>query len=506
MSKFPVAVKPTQGGDRFTVEVSSDSSISEFKEEVNKARQVPVAEQRIIYKGQVLKDERTVGSYGIEKEHVVHMVRSRPQSQTTGSSPSPQQATSQSAAPPAQGINAAGLEGLGQPQQAQGMQQMMQQMMNNPMMQNMLNNPEMMRNIMQSNPQVQQLMDQNPELAHIFNNPQMLRESLQMANNPSLMREQMRNMDRAMSNIESHPEGFNALRRMYENVQAPLMDATTGRGAGGNGPEGNPFASLFQQGGTAGAAQPATGTSDRSAPNTQAPSTTEGAAATEPNTAPLPNPWAPNQPGAAGGAGGGAPPGLAGLGGMGLPGMGGPGGMGAMGGGNMDMGAAFQMMQQPEYQQAMEQMLQSPGMLDTIAQMNPQLRGVLDNPQARAMLSDPERLRQMMNPANLQAMQQLHRSGMLPGLGLGGAPGQGAGQGQMPDLNALMEGMGGLGGGGGFGMPQAPAPPADPEAAYANQLQQLQDMGFFDRQENLQALTATGGNVNAAVERLLSSV
>ncbi len=34
----------------------------------------------------------------------------------------------------------------------------------------------------------------------------------------------------------------------------------------------------------------------------------------------------------------------------------------------------------------------------------------------------------------------------------------------------------------------------------------LQDMGFFDRQENIQALTATGGNVNAAVERLLSSV
>ena len=64
MSKFPVAVKPTQGGDRFTIEVSSESNISEFKEEVNKVRQVPVAEQRIIYKGQVLKDERTVGSYG----------------------------------------------------------------------------------------------------------------------------------------------------------------------------------------------------------------------------------------------------------------------------------------------------------------------------------------------------------------------------------------------------------------------------------------------------------
>ncbi len=36
------------------------------------------------------------------------------------------------------------------------------------------------------------------------------------------MREAMRNNDRAFSNIESHPEGFNMLRRMYENVQVPL--------------------------------------------------------------------------------------------------------------------------------------------------------------------------------------------------------------------------------------------------------------------------------------------
>ena len=67
---------------------------------------------------------------------------------------------------------------------------------------------------------VVQLMNSNPEMAHILNNPQLLRESLALATNPSLMREQMRHSDRAMSNLESHPEGFNALRRMYENVQA----------------------------------------------------------------------------------------------------------------------------------------------------------------------------------------------------------------------------------------------------------------------------------------------
>ena len=38
-----------------------------------------------------------------------------------------------------------------------------------------------------------------------------------------LMREQMRSNDRALSNIESHPEGYNHLRRLYENVQVASL-------------------------------------------------------------------------------------------------------------------------------------------------------------------------------------------------------------------------------------------------------------------------------------------
>ena len=60
------------------------------------------------------------------------------------------------------------------------------------------------------------------------------------------------------------------------------------------------------------------------------------------------------------------------------------------------------------------------------------------------------------------------------------------------------------GGGMGLGAGLAPPPPANPEAAYASQLAQLRDMGFYDAQENLRALIATQGNVNAAVERLLA--
>jgi ubiquilin len=57
------------------------------------------------------------------------------------------------------------------------------------------------------------MMQANPEVAQMFNDPALLRQSLEMARNPRLMNEMMRNSDRQLSNIEAHPEGFNALQR-----------------------------------------------------------------------------------------------------------------------------------------------------------------------------------------------------------------------------------------------------------------------------------------------------
>ena len=39
---------------------------------------------------------------------------------------------------------------------------------------------------------------------------------------------------------------------------------------------------------------------------------------------------------------------------------------------------------------------------------------------------------------------------------------------------------------------------------FSSQLQQLEAMGFVNREQNLQALALTGGNVEAAVDRILS--
>jgi ubiquilin len=71
-------------------------------------------------------------------------------------------------------------------------------------------------------------------------------------------------------------------------------------------------------------------------------------------------------------------------------------------------------------------------------------------------------------------------------------------------LDTLMGMLSGLGAGGGIGVPNTSNVP--PEELYATQLTQLREMGFIDTAENIQALVATAGNVNAAVERLLGNL
>lgn len=79
-------------------------------------------------------------------------------------------------------------------------------------------------------------------------------------------------------------------------------------------------------------------------------------------------------------SGGGLPGGFGGLGGMGA--LGGLEGMGGMGG--MDFARLSEAMQQPGMQEAMRGLMSSPGVIDSIASMNPQMRQMLDaNPQLR---------------------------------------------------------------------------------------------------------------------------
>ncbi|KAK5945857.1 hypothetical protein PMZ80_003065 [Knufia obscura] len=109
---------------------------------------------------------------------------------------------------------------------------------------------------------------------------------------------------------------------------------------------------------------------------------------------------------------------------------------------------------------------------------NPMFGNMMNNPMVQQMMNNPEAMR--------QAMQ------MVMGGGGGGDGGMG-GMGGMDPFAAL--------GGGGFGQPADNRPP---EERFATQLRQLNEMGFFNYDQNIQALSRSGGDVNGALEWLFS--
>ncbi|PSS29956.1 Ubiquitin domain-containing protein [Actinidia chinensis var. chinensis] len=526
----PVHIR-CSNGSKFSVQISLDSAVGSFKSVLAENSDIPADQQRLIYKGRILKDDQTLESYGLEADHTVHLVRGfAPTAPVTtagaintgvpNSTPSGMTSVGSdegalggtglgSSLFPGLGFNGLGssngLFGAGLPEFEQVQQQLtenpnlMRELMNMPLVQNLMNNPDIMRNMIMNNPQMREIIDRNPELGHILNDPSTLRQSLEAARNPELMREMMRNTDRAMSNIESSPEGFNMLRRMYENVQEPFLNATTAAGDTGNNLGSNPFAALL---GTQGGGQ----SRDLSTnPSSTGSETTTNSPA--PNTNPLPNPWAS---GGAGGAqtnsttrsnpGGDARlPTLGGLSGFGLP---------DVFGSTQDNASFSQFMQNPAVSQMMQSLLSNPQYMNQILGLNPQLRNVMDsNSQLREMMQNPEFLRQLTSPETMQQILTLQGTllsqiGQQPstreaGQGVGGTGTDGMG------LEMLMNMFGGLR----TGLPVAPTiSNVPPEELYATQLSQLQEMGFFDTRENIQALIATAGNVHAAVERLLGNL
>uniref|UniRef100_A0ACD5TMS4 Uncharacterized protein n=1 Tax=Avena sativa TaxID=4498 RepID=A0ACD5TMS4_AVESA len=535
-------------GTKFTVQADLGSTVGAFKEVVTGSSDVPAPQQRLIYKGRILKDEQTLESYGVETDHTIHLVRGVAQAAASAApaAASPRASTTPTSGPagglgglfpglgatgPASG-RPAGLFGAGLPELDQMQQQLsqnpnlMRDIMNMPMMQNLMNNPDLIRNMIMNNPQMRDIIDRNPDLAHVLNDPSVLRQTLEAARNPEIMREMMRNTDRAMSNIESSPEGFNMLRRMYETVQEPFLNATTMGGGGEGTPASNPFAALI---GNQGPNQP--GSPATNAPSTGPESTT---GTPVPNTNPLPNPWNTNagaahaatRSGPAGNTRNAATGGLGGLGSVDLSsllgglggnaGTGAPGGLGGPGsadlssllGGPPDASHLSQMLQNPAIMQMMQNIMSDPQSMNQILNMNPNARNLMEsNTQLRDMFQNPEFLRQMTSPEALQQSLSFQQT-LSSQLGQhqpsqdGSLGGNGTGTRGNVGLDTLMGMLSGLGAGGGLGVPASNVPP---EELYATQLGQLQEMGFFDTAENIRALMATSGNVHAAVERLLGN-
>ncbi|XP_055439979.1 ubiquilin-4 isoform X4 [Bubalus kerabau] len=463
----PIRVTVKTPKDKEEIVICDRASVKEFKEEISRRFKAQQDQLVLIFAGKILKDGDTLNQHGIKDGLTVHLVIKTPQkvqdpATATASSPStpdPASAPSTTPASPATsaqpstsgsatsdtgsgsrrgsgggtspgtgegppsatasilsgfgGILGLGSLGLGsanfmelqQQMQRQLMSnpEMLSQIMENPLVQDMMSNPDLMRHMIMANPQMQQLMERNPEISHMLNNPELMRQTMELARNPAMMQEMMRNQDRALSNLESIPGGYNALRRMYTDIQEPMFSAA--REQFGN----NPFSSLA-------------GNSDSSSSQ---PLRTE-------NREPLPNPWSPSPPASqAPGSGG------EGAGGSGAsrvhPTVSNPFGINAasLGSGMFNSPEMQALLQQiSENPQLMQNVISAPymrSMMQTLAQNpdfaaqmmvnvplfagNPQLQEQLrlQLPVFLQQMQNPESLSILTNPRAMQALLQIQQ-------------------------------------------------------------------------------------------------
>lgn len=550
-----VTVKTPKEKEEFAV--PENSSVQQFKEEISKRFKSQIDQLVLIFAGKILKDQDTLSQHGIHDGLTVHLViktQNRPQdnsaqqTNTTGnnvtSSAAPESnPTSGSAANSSFGLGGlgglAGLSSLGlnttnfselqsqMQRQLLSNPEMMVQIMENPFVQSMLSNPDLMRQLIMANPQMQQLIQRNPEISHMLNNPDIMRQTLELARNPAMMQEMMRNQDRALSNLESIPGGYNALRRMYTDIQEPMLNAAQEQFGG------NPFASLVS--------------SPSSAEGTQ-PSRTE-------NRDPLPNPWAPqtSQSSPASGSTGNTTNTVSTSAGNATSTAAGQGTSGP----SLVPGAGASMFNTPGMQSLLQQITENPQLMqnmlsapymrsmmqslsqnpDLAAQMmlnnplfagNPQLQEQMRQqlPTFLQQMQNPDTLSAMSNPRAMQALLQIQQGlqtlateapGLIPGFAPGLAAGNSGGPagttapstapnedtnpqggtaepGHQQFIQQMLQALAGVN-------PQLQSP----EVRFQQQLEQLSAMGFLNREANLQALIATGGDINAAIERLLGS-
>ncbi|XP_049438801.1 ubiquilin-1-like [Epinephelus fuscoguttatus] len=175
----------------------------------------------------------------------------------------------------------------------------------------------------------------------------------------------------------------------------------------------------------------------------------------------------------------------------------------------------------------MRQMMAGNPQMQQLLNQNPDVSRLFSNPDLMRQLQNPETLSMLTNPRAVQALVQIQQGlqtlqaevpgfmsrlspgaltvppttgGSVPPVNLqppAMATGSTPAAATSPSQQQLMQQMLQMFAGGGPSL-------QTPEVRFQQQLDQLSAMGFIDRQANLQALIATGGDVNAAIERLLA--
>nr|CCC93653.1 putative ubiquitin-like protein DSK2 [Trypanosoma congolense IL3000] len=208
-----ITIKLSNGNQKAVDVPDLSITVARLKELTEGIIEIPVAEQRIVFKGKVLKDTDILSAVGLEHGQAVHVVRGqRPKTQaaslpgsavgSTTQVPSSNNSsvpgsdaghntlnpymalTGNAFAPSGLGAHTTGTTGPALPPFDGGMAQMMQNPMFFQLLQDMMSNPQFMQQIMQ---QTASIPGDNTGLQNLLSNPMFMQHAMQLMSNPTFV-------------------------------------------------------------------------------------------------------------------------------------------------------------------------------------------------------------------------------------------------------------------------------------------------------------------------------
>ncbi|KAK9172973.1 Ubiquitin family protein [Cryptosporidium meleagridis] len=163
------------------------------------------------------------------------------------------------------------------------------------------------------------------------------------------------------------------------------------------------------------------------------------------------------------------------------------------------------LMNSPIFQQSINELANNPQLVRNILHSNPMFAQLsANNPMLDQMLNNPEMMRMMLNPQMIQSVLNSNNmnnsANSNPFSSLNGGPNINQINGLLndPSIASMLSGVAN----GVNRSTNSNAPNPAPQL-YATQLSQLRDMGFIDTDASLSALQESGGDINAAINKLL---
>lgn len=171
----------------FDIEIGEDATVLDLKNAIAQSQGLQATAIRLIYSGKVLADSNTLQSYSIADGHALHMVvaKPRPAAATAASPPPvepipttpPPSSTQQPNSNPLPNFGMGGFPGMPGFPGMEGFD--FNSLMNNPMVQQMMdqmiNDPQALSSMIRNNP----MFANNPMFQQLADNPEMIRQQMQ---------------------------------------------------------------------------------------------------------------------------------------------------------------------------------------------------------------------------------------------------------------------------------------------------------------------------------------